>query len=72
MLRAQIEGVRVSSRHRGQRIGELLMRAAIERARAAGCRLVQLTSDRTRADAIRFYERLGFEASHVGMKMSLP
>jgi predicted acetyltransferase/N-acetylglutamate synthase-like GNAT family acetyltransferase len=71
MLRAQIEGVRVSARHRGQRIGELLMRGAVERARDAGCRLVQLTSDRSRVDALRFYERLGFEASHVGMKLAI-
>jgi ribosomal protein S18 acetylase RimI-like enzyme len=71
MLRAQIEGVRVSARHRGQKIGERLVREAIDRARAAGCRLVQLTSDRSRVDAQRFYERLGFEASHVGMKLSL-
>jgi GNAT superfamily N-acetyltransferase len=47
------------------------MRAAIERARTLGCRLVQLTSDRTRVDALRFYERLGFVPSHVGMKLSL-
>jgi ribosomal protein S18 acetylase RimI-like enzyme len=71
MLRGTIEGVRVSSRHRGQRIGELLMRAAIDRAREAGCGLVQLTTDRSRVDAQRFYERLGFEPSHVGMKRHL-
>jgi ribosomal protein S18 acetylase RimI-like enzyme len=71
MSRGQLEGVRVSSRHRGQRIGELLVHVSIERARAAGCTLVQLTTDRTRADAHRFYERLGFEASHVGMKLKL-
>ena len=71
MTRAQLEGVRVSARHRGRGIGELLVRAAIERARAQGCRLVQLTTDRTRVDAQRFYERLGFEPSHVGMKLTL-
>lgn len=71
MKRGQLEGVRVSSRHRGQGIGEVLVRAAIERARAKGCRLMQLTTDRTRADAHRFWERLGFEASHVGMKLTL-
>lgn len=71
MTRGQIEGVRVSSRHRGQRIGEQLMRAAVERARERGCRLVQLTSDRSRVDAQRFYQRLGFVSSHVGMKLML-
>ena len=71
MSRGTIEGVRVSSRHRGQRIGELLMRAAIDRSRELGCGLVQLTTDRTRLDAQRFYERLGFEPSHIGMKLPL-
>ena len=71
MRRAQLEGVRVSSSHRGMQIGERLVSAAIARARAAGCGLVQLTSDVTRTDARRFYERLGFEATHIGMKLSL-
>jgi ribosomal protein S18 acetylase RimI-like enzyme len=71
MTRGQLEGVRVSARHRGRGIGETLVRAAVERAREGGCRLVQLTSDRTRVDAQRFYQRLGFEATHVGMKLAL-
>ncbi len=71
-IRGQIEGVRVASTHRGQRIGETMVRHAIERSRAAGCSLVQLTSDVTRTDARRFYERLGFQATHVGMKLALP
>jgi GNAT superfamily N-acetyltransferase len=71
MTRGQIEGVRVSAKHRGHRIGEQIVRAAIERARDRGCRAVQLTSDRTRVDAHRFYERLGFVTSHVGMKLTL-
>ena len=71
MMRATIEGVRVSSAHRGQRIGEFLMQAAIDRAREVGCGLVQLTTDRTRVDAQRFYERLGFESTHLGMKLAL-
>jgi ribosomal protein S18 acetylase RimI-like enzyme len=71
MRRAQLEGVRVSSRHRGARVGEQLVVEAIARARAAGCGLVQLTSDVSRLDARRFYERLGFEATHIGMKLSL-
>lgn len=71
MTRGQIEGVRVGAAHRGRGIGEALVRAAVERAREHGCGLVQLTTDRARADAQRFYERLGFEASHVGMKLTL-
>ncbi len=69
--RGQIEGVRVGARYRSQGVGEALVRAAVERARELGCRLVQLTTDRARPDAQRFYERLGFEASHVGMKLLL-
>lgn len=69
--RGQLEGVRVSARHRGHGIGASLIHAAIERAREQGCRLVQLTTDRARPDARRFYERLGFEASHIGMKRTL-
>ena len=71
MRRALIEAVRVSSRHRGKRVGEQLVLDAIARARAAGCGLVQLTSDISRTDAQRFYERLGFKTTHVGMKLSL-
>ena len=69
--RAQIEGVRLHADHRGQGIGEELFRAAFERATAEGCTLVQLTTDRQRADALRFYERLGFEATHWGMKRTV-
>jgi ribosomal protein S18 acetylase RimI-like enzyme len=71
MTRGQLEGVRVDSRYRGHGTGEQLVRAAVERSRELGCKLVQLTSDRTRVDAIRFYERLGFVPSHVGMKLTL-
>lgn len=71
MWRAQIEGVRVSSRERGHGIGEALVRHAIARAKERGCGLVQLTSDKQRVDAVRFYERLGFTASHEGMKLAL-
>jgi ribosomal protein S18 acetylase RimI-like enzyme len=71
MWRAQIEGVRVSSKARGQRVGEQLVRHAIARAKERGCGLVQLTSDKQRVDAVRFYERLGFTASHEGMKLPL-
>ena len=69
--RGQIEGVRVSAACRGLGIGERLIRHAIEAARAAGCALVQLTSDNSRPDAHRFYERLGFVASHAGFKLAL-
>jgi ribosomal protein S18 acetylase RimI-like enzyme len=63
MTRAQIEGVRVARDARGRRLGERLVEAAIDAARDAGCGLVQLTTDQSRADAHRFYERLGFVAS---------
>jgi len=69
--RGQIEGVRVSAACRGLRIGERLIRHAIDIARAEGCGLVQLTSDVSRPDAHRFYERLGFVASHAGFKLAL-
>lgn len=69
--RALIEGVRVARDHRSRGIGRRLFAWAIERARERGCRLVQLTSDKTRPDAIRFYESLGFVASHEGMKLHL-
>jgi GNAT superfamily N-acetyltransferase len=69
--RALIEGVRVASDQRSSGIGRQLIEWAIDRARAHGCRIVQLTSDKTRADAIRFYERLGFAASHEGLKLRL-
>lgn len=69
--RGLIEGVRVSAACRGLRIGERLIRHAIEASRAAGCGIVQLTSDNSRTDAHRFYERLGFVASHAGFKLAL-
>lgn len=70
-LRAQIESVRVHSAHRGQGIGTKVFEYAIHRARVKNCHLVQLTSDKKRPDAIRFYEMLGFKASHEGMKLVL-
>lgn len=69
--RAQIEAVRVSSSHRGRGLGHQLIEWAIGEARRRGCGLVQLTSDKRREDAIRFYESLGFEATHEGMKLPL-
>lgn len=70
-LRAQIEGVRVARSQRGQGTGDALIQFLIDRARDAGAGLVQLTTNKQRADALRFYERLGFEASHEGMKLYL-
>ncbi len=71
MRRGLIEAVRVSAACRGLGVGERLVRHAIDAARAAGCGLVQLTSDNSRPDAHRFYERLGFVASHAGFKLAL-
>ena len=69
--RATIESVRTDSALRGRGIGAALMTAALERARARGCSLVQLSTNKARGDAKRFYERLGFVATHEGMKLSL-
>ncbi|NDI87535.1 GNAT family N-acetyltransferase [Undibacterium crateris] len=69
--RALIESVRVSSALRGQGIGRWLMQQAITQARERGCRLVQLTSDKQRQEAHRFYGSLGFVASHDGFKLAL-
>lgn len=69
--RAQIEAVRIESTLRGKGLGSELIRHAISRAKERGCRTVQLTSDNSRQGAHRLYERLGFKASHVGMKLYL-
>ena len=69
--RAQVEGVRVREELRNQRIGTRLMEWVIQRARDRQCQLIQLTTNRARIDAQRFYVRLGFKASHVGMKLHL-
>lgn len=69
--RAIIESVRVHRSARSQGIGEQMMRWAIQESERHGCRLVQLTSDKGRPGAHRFYERLGFAGSHVGYKMQL-
>ena len=70
--RATIEGVRVDNRFRGSGLGRELFAWAISRARERGCHLVQLTTDKQRPEARRFYESLGFVASHEGMKLKLP
>ena len=69
--RALVEAVRVASDLRSQGIGALLMAECEVRARAAGCTIIQLTTDRSRHDAHRFYERLGYQPSHLGMKKPL-
>jgi GNAT superfamily N-acetyltransferase len=69
--RSIIEGVRIHADERGSGLGTQLIEWAIGASRDQGCQLVQLTSDRTRTDAHRFYERLGFTASHTGFKLSL-
>ncbi|MEZ3181178.1 GNAT family N-acetyltransferase [Streptomyces pimonensis] len=69
--RSIIEAVRVHADERGSGLGSRLVEWAIDVSRREGCHLVQLTSDNTRTDAHRFYERLGFTASHVGFKLAL-
>lgn len=71
MLRAQIEAVRVAAPARGQGLGRAMIEWAIGQARDQGCGMVQLTSDKHRRDAVRFYESLGFTASHEGLKLPL-
>jgi GNAT superfamily N-acetyltransferase len=71
MWRGQIEAVRVAATQRGSGVGRAMLLWAIEQCRARGCGLLQLTTDKRRADAHRFYAGLGFEASHEGMKLAL-
>jgi GNAT superfamily N-acetyltransferase len=70
-LRAQIEAVRVADGSRGSGLGAAMIGWAVDEARRRGCALVQLTTDKSRLDAHRFYHRLGFVASHEGMKLAL-
>lgn len=71
LKRGQIEAVRIAAGSRSQGLGEAMIRWAIDECRDRGCGVVQLTTDKSRAEAHRFYERLGFAASHVGMKLEL-
>jgi ribosomal protein S18 acetylase RimI-like enzyme len=71
LWRGQIESVRVASGARGEGLGERMLQWAIGICRERGCGLMQLTTDKSRSDARRFYEKLGFEASHDGMKLAL-
>ncbi len=70
--RAQIEAVRIDAGSRDRGLGRAMVGWAIEQARARGCRLVQLTTDQRRPEALRFYQSLGFRATHAGMKLQLP
>ena len=70
-VRCLIEAVRTASNRRGQGIGVQMMEFALEQAREKGCQLAQLTTDKTRLDAHRFYQKLGFVATHEGMKIVL-
>ena len=70
-LRAQLEAVRVRADFRSQGLGTQMFRWAIANAQRRGCALVQLTTDKSRIDAHRFYDRLGFVASHEGLKLHL-
>ncbi|MBT2206920.1 GNAT family N-acetyltransferase [Actinomadura sp. NEAU-AAG7] len=69
--RAHVEAVRIRADRRGAGLGRLLLRHTIDRARSRGCTLMQLTSDRRRDDAHRFYDSLGFVRSHEGFKLEL-
>ena len=69
--RCLIEGVRVHARYRRQGYGEQFFVWAIERAQQRQCKMVQLTSDKQRPDALKFYEKLGFKATHEGFKYML-
>lgn len=69
--RCLIEGVRIAKPHRGKGLGSEFINWAINRAKERNCRMVQLTSDKQRPDALRFYESLGFKATHEGFKLVL-
>jgi ribosomal protein S18 acetylase RimI-like enzyme len=69
--RMQIEAVRVSEHYRGQKIGEWMMNAAVNYGKSKGASIIQLTTNKKRSRAKKFYEQLGFEASHEGMKLYL-
>lgn len=69
--RGQVEAVRVAASQRGAGLGERMMQWAVAQCRARGCGVVQLATDKSRKDAHRFYDRLGFRASHEGYKLKL-
>jgi GNAT superfamily N-acetyltransferase len=69
--RGQIEGVRIDEQYRGKGVGKFMIEWAINKSRETGCHLVQLTMDKKRFETIEFYKKLGFVASHEGMKLHL-
>jgi GNAT superfamily N-acetyltransferase len=71
LKRGLVEAVRVASDRRGEKIGEAMLAWAVDKCRQESCGIVQLTTDKSRTDAHRFYDRLGFEPSHIGYKMML-
>ena len=71
LKRGLVEAVRVASDRRGEKIGEAMLAWAVDKCRHERCGIVQLTTDKSRTDAHRFYDRLGFEPSHIGYKMML-
>ena len=71
LKRGLVEAVRVAGDRRGEKIGEAMFAWVLEKCRREGCGIVQLTTDKSRTDAHRFYDRLGFEPSHIGYKMML-
>ncbi|MFT4759697.1 MAG: GNAT superfamily N-acetyltransferase [Paraglaciecola sp.] len=68
-IRAQIEAVRIRQDQRGKGIGEKMFKWAIKESKQRGAHLLQLTTDKKRPEALRFYEKLGFKATHEGMKL---
>jgi len=71
LKRGLVEAVRVAGDRRGEKIGETMFAWVLEKCRGESCGIVQLTTDKSRTDAHRFYDRLGFEPSHIGYKMML-
>lgn len=69
--RALIEGVRIDEAYRGKGFGKDMIEWAIEKSREQGCHMVQLTTDKSRPDALEFYKKIGFIASHEGLKLHL-
>ncbi len=68
-IRAQVEAVRIHKSRRGKGLGQEMIRWAIQRAKDHGAHVIQLTTDKQRPDAVSFYEKLGFKATHEGMKL---
>lgn len=70
-LRMNVEAVRIATNYRGEGVGEWMIQQVVSLSRKEGCKIIQLTTDKQRVDAKRFYEKLGFHATHEGMKMQL-